>query len=142
MDTLIFLRKALVFEVTPDGETVWKFFNPFKPLSSTPQAAGAAPKRVEPKASSPKTATISTDTQKTPTADSKKTRPAPAAGGGASRTQGNTLFRATRYAPNDPAFASKTLKPGKTLVEIEVEFEKQKSIVDAAARAKTAAASN
>jgi len=32
------------------------------------------------------------------------------------------------------------LTPGKTLVEIEEEFDKQKSRVDAAAKAKTAAA--
>ena len=29
------------------------------------------------------------------------------------------MFRATRYALNYPAFEGKTLKPGKTLVEIQ-----------------------
>ena len=35
------------------------------------------------------------------------------------RKPGNTLFRATRYGLNHPAFDGKTLTPGKTLVEIE-----------------------
>ena len=40
------------------------------------------------------------------------------------RKTGNTLFRATRYALNHPAFEGKTLKPGKTLVEIQEELER------------------
>jgi len=34
------------------------------------------------------------------------------------------LFRAPRYALNYPAFEGKTLKPGKTLVEIQEERER------------------
>ena len=37
---------------------------------------------------------------------------------------GNTLFRATRYALDHPAFTGKTLTPGKTLVEIQQELDK------------------
>ncbi len=37
---------------------------------------------------------------------------------------GNTLFRATRYALNYPAFTGRTIKPGKTLVEIQKELDK------------------
>lgn len=43
---------------------------------------------------------------------------------GTPRKAGNTLFRATRYALDYPAFAGKTLKPGKTLVEIQEERER------------------
>ena len=39
------------------------------------------------------------------------------------RKAGNTLFRATRYGLNHPAFDGRTLTPGKTLVEIEQERE-------------------
>ena len=47
----------------------------------------------------------------------------PRPGGGGPNRMGNTLFRATRYASNHPAFEGKTLKPGKTLVEIQEERE-------------------
>jgi len=40
------------------------------------------------------------------------------------RKQGNTLFRATRYALNHPAFDGKTLKPGKTLVEVQQDLDR------------------
>ncbi len=87
---------GIVFEVTPEGETVWKFANPFKPVRSAPPAARGSPRR-----------------------------------------QGNTLFRATRYALDHPAFAGRTLTPGKTLVEIEEEFDEEKSKTDAGAKAKS-----
>ena len=38
---------GIVFEVTPEKETVWKFSNPFKPVASTPPAANRRPKRFE-----------------------------------------------------------------------------------------------
>jgi Arylsulfotransferase (ASST) len=100
---------GLVFEVTPKGETVWQFANPFKPAAGAPPNANAAPKRPD------------TAAQKTKPADTKKAQPTPGPppGRGAPRRQGNMLFRATRYALDHPAFAGKTLKPGKTLVEIE-----------------------
>ena len=66
---------------------------------------------------------------------------AAAAGRNAPPRRGNTLFRATGYAVDYLVFAGRTLKPGKTLVEIEEEFDKQNSLTDAAARANTAAAS-
>jgi hypothetical protein len=40
------------------------------------------------------------------------------------RKGGNPLFRATRYALNYPAFEGRTLKPGKTLVELQAERER------------------
>ena len=36
---------GLVFEVTPEGETVWKFANPFKPTGGAPPNPNGAPKR-------------------------------------------------------------------------------------------------
>ena len=216
---------GIVFEVTPEKETVWKFSNPFKPVASGQPAASGPPKRFEavagasrdalamtkdqrkqldeidkelvvkldkilsaeqiksfaepnpsdvadlvkrppgeyltvfdrssPKVTdaqrkelqalqkefNPKIAKVLTDSQKTLVADFKKGQVAAAAGRGAPPKAGNTLFRATRYALDHPAFAGRTLKPGKTLVEIEAEFEKQKSKPDAAAKLKTAAAS-
>jgi hypothetical protein len=54
--------------------------------------------------------------------DRKKAPPGP--GGGPPRT-GNTLFRATRYALNYPAFSGRTLTPGKTLVEIQEELDRK-----------------
>jgi hypothetical protein len=86
----------------------------------------------------PRIAKILTDDQKRSIADLKKRQAA--AGPGGPRRAGNTLFRAARYALSHPAFAGRMLTPGKTLVEIEEEFDKQKSKVDAAAKAKTAAA--
>jgi hypothetical protein len=88
---------GIVFEVTPEGETVWRFSSPFKPITSAPPAPGGAPRR------------------------------------------GNTLFRATRYALNHPAFAGRTFQAVKTLVEIEEESDKQKAKA-AAAQGKAAAA--
>ena len=38
---------GVVFEVTPEKETVWKFSNPFKPVASGPPAANGPPKRFE-----------------------------------------------------------------------------------------------
>ncbi len=95
--------------MTPEGETVWKFANPFKPSGGGPPNANAVPKRPD------------TAAQKTKTADAKKAQPAPGPppGRGAPRRQGNMLFRATRFALDHPAFTGKTLKPGQTLVEIE-----------------------
>jgi hypothetical protein len=98
---------GLVFEVTPQGETVWKFANPFKPTGDGPPNANAAPKRPD------------TAAPKTKTGDSKKDQPRSGPGRGAPRRQGNMLFRATRYALDHPAFTGKTLKPGQTLIEIE-----------------------
>ncbi len=94
---------------------------------------------------SPKIAKIFTDAQKTRItdfkADFKKGQVVQAAGRGAPPKQGNTLFRATRYGLDHPAFAGRTLKPGKTLVEIEEESDKEKAKADAVAKVKTAAAS-
>jgi hypothetical protein len=216
---------GIVFEVTPEKEIVWKFSNPFKPITSTPPAASRSPKRfevfanairdalgmtkdqrnkldevdneliakldkiltreqiksfAEPNPSgaadfskrppgeyltvfnrstlkltdaqrkelqalqkdfSPKIARILTDAQKKLIADAKKNPNVRAAGSGSPRRQGNTLFRATRYSLDHPAFAGRTLKPGKTLVELEEEFDKQKSKPDARDKAKTAAGS-
>jgi hypothetical protein len=216
---------GIVFEVTPEKETVWKFSYPFKPVTSAPPAAGGPPKRFEAIASAardalamtkdqrkkldeidneliakldkilsadqiksfaeplpsdaaefskrpageyltvfnrstlkisdaqrkelqalqkefdPKITMILNDSQKTLVADFRKGQLAAAAGRAAPPKQGNTLFRASRYALNHPAFAGRTLKPGKTLVEIQEEFDQQKSKEDAAAKAKTTAAS-
>ncbi len=218
---------GIVFEVTPEGETVWRFSNPFKnAVPGQPMAAPAgASKRFEAIASasrdalgmkedqrkkldeldneliakldkmltaeqiksfaepnpsdndvlakrppgeyltvfdrsapkvtdaqkkelqalqkefSLKIAKIMTDAQKSLIADFKKSQLAAATGGGARPKAGNTLFRATRYPLNHPAFAGKTFEPGKTLVEIEAEFEKEKSKAGAAVKAKTVAAS-
>jgi len=218
---------GIVFEVTPENETVWRFSNPFKnAVAGQPMAApAAAPKRFEairnasrdllgmtpdqrkkldeidkelilkldkiltaeqiksfaepnpadladlskrppgeyltafnrstPKLTdaqrtelqalqkdfSPKIAKIFTDAQKTMIADFKKGQLTQAAGRGAPPKAGNTLFRATRYALNHPAFAGRTLKPGKTLVEIEEESDKEKAKADAVAKVKSAAAS-
>ena len=38
---------GIVFEVTPENETVWKFSNPFKPVANAPRTAGGPPKRFE-----------------------------------------------------------------------------------------------
>jgi hypothetical protein len=91
---------------------------------STPTVTDAERKELQAlqKEFNPKIAKIMTDAQKTLIADYKKT-PVAAAGRGAPRRTGNTLFRATRYALNHPAFAGKTLKPGKTLVEIGQELD-------------------
>ena len=52
---------------------------------------------------------------------------------------GNVLFRAVRYPLDFPAFKGKDLKPGKTLVELQEDLDKEKSKADAAAKEKTAA---
>jgi Arylsulfotransferase (ASST) len=199
---------GIVFEVTPESETVWKFANPFKPVTGAPPAAGGPQRRFEAIASaardslgvtkdqrkkldeidteliakldkvltaeqiksfaapnpndyadlvkrpqgeylavfdrstpkvtdaqrkelkalqkdfSPKIAKVFTDAQKTLIADFKKGQVAAAAGRGGPPRMGNTLFRATRYALDHPAFAGRTLKPGKTLVELQQELDK------------------
>jgi hypothetical protein len=211
---------GVVFEVTPEKETVWKFSNPFKNIQSVSPPGGGQlrPFEVAPGATrdalgikadqhkqldaidmelnakldqvltveqkriltepndidmskvpageylsafkrtklklteaqtkelqalqndfNPRIAKILTDDQKRSIADIKKNQAA--AGPGGPRRAGNTLFRATRYALNHPAFAGRMLTPGRTLVEIEEEFDKQKSRTDPAAKAKTAAAS-
>src|SRR5262249_38633463 len=75
-----------------------------------------------------KIATVLTDAQKSQVADFKadfkKHQTAAAAGRGAAPKAGNTLFRATRYALNHPAFAGRTLTPGKTPVEVQRDLEK------------------
>jgi hypothetical protein len=213
---------GVVFEVTPEKETVWKFSNPFKPIANAQRPGGPPPKRFETlnnpsrdalgmtkdqrkklddiddeliakldkilspdqvksfaeripsdaadsskapagdyltrlsrstpavteaqrtelqalqKEFNPKIALILTDAQKAMVTDYKKSRVAAAVGRGAPPRSGNTLFRATRYALGHPAFAGKTLEPGKTLVQIEEEFDKEKSKTDAA-QVKTAA---
>ncbi|HWB11743.1 MAG TPA: aryl-sulfate sulfotransferase [Pirellulales bacterium] len=83
---------------------------------------------------SQKIAEVLNDAQKTLIADRKKRQLDAAAGRGAPRRQGNTLFRATRYALNHPAFSGRTLEPGRTLVEIEEEFDRQKPQADASVR--------
>jgi hypothetical protein len=60
-------------------------------------------------------------------------------GGGPGGRMGNVLFRAVRYPLDYPAFAGKDLKPGKTLIELQEEFDKEKSKADAAAKEKMAA---
>jgi hypothetical protein len=201
---------GIVFEVTPDRETVWRFSNPFKPAPNTPPAANGPPKRFEAlsrasrdslamskdqrkkldeieneliakldrilspeevkgfaspdasdaaifskqpagayltvfnrtapklteaqrkelqaiqKAFSPKIAALLTDEQKTLIADFKKGLVTAAVGRGAPPRAGNTLFRATRYPLDHPAFAGRTLKPGKTLVESQQELDRPK----------------
>ncbi len=51
----------------------------------------------------------------------------PGGGPGGPPRMGNTLFRATRYALDHPAFAGKTIKPDKSLVEIAQELDKRQS---------------
>jgi hypothetical protein len=63
-------------------------------------------------------------------------------GRGGPQRMGNTLFRATRYALDFPAFQGKKLEPGKTLVEIQQELDKPKAKPEAdSAKLKTADAS-
>ena len=47
----------------------------------------------------------------------------PSPGRGGPPRMGNTLFRATRYALDYPAFAGRTMKSGKTLVELQREMD-------------------
>lgn len=82
---------------------------------------------------SPRIAEILTDAQKTMIAERKKRLLDQAAGRG--RPRGNILFRATRYALNHPAFAGRTIEPGKSLVELEEEFDRQKADADVSAKA-------
>jgi hypothetical protein len=85
----------------------------------------------------PRIATILTEDQKRMVEDRKKS--IAAARAGTPRKPGNTLFRATRYALDHPAFEGKTLKPGKTLVEIQEERDQAQPKQDATlAKAKTA----
>ncbi len=111
---------------------------------STPVLADAQRQELQgfQKEFSPRIAEILNDAQKTLIADRKKRQLAAAAGRGGPPRPGNTLFRATRYPLDHPAFAGRTLEPGKTLVEIEEEFDKQKAEADAAAKAAAAAASD
>jgi hypothetical protein len=70
----------------------------------------------------PKIAKVLTDDQKHALADLKKNQaPRP---GATPRRPGNTLFRATRYALDHPAFKGKTFEPGKTVLEIQQDLEK------------------
>lgn len=97
---------------------------------STPEVTDAQRKelRALQKDFSQKIATVLTDAQKTQSADYKaevkKRQLDAAAGRGPSRKAGNTLFRATRYALDHPAFAGRTLTPGKTLVELQQELDR------------------
>jgi hypothetical protein len=215
-----------VFEVTPEGETVWKFSNPFKPVTPATRAGSRPPKRFESIASdsrdalnmtdeqrkklddidneliakldkiltpeqikslgeaksrdtaefrkrppgeylnlfdtstlnitdarrkemlalqnefNPRIKNLLNDSQRNLVADFKKGQRATTVGRGTAPRQGNTLFRATRYALDHPAFADRTIVPGKTLVEIEAESDKQNAEAEAAARANRAAASH
>ena len=64
-------------------------------------------------------------------------------GGNGPPRMGNTLFRATRYALDYPAFQGKSITPGKTLVEIQQELDKSRPIKETnSPKPKTAAASN
>ena len=111
--------------MTPEGETVWKFANPFKPAGGAPPNPNGAPKRPDAAAAAKGNAQDKSKDQRDPaaatsphSADTKKDRSPAGPAHGTPRKQGNTLFRATRYALEHPAFAGKTLKPGKTVVEI------------------------
>jgi hypothetical protein len=77
----------------------------------------------------PKIAMILTKDQKRIVEDRKKNLTADRAG--TPRKPGNTLFRATRYSLNHPAFEGKTLKPGKMLVEIQEERDQVRPRQDA-----------
>jgi hypothetical protein len=88
----------------------------------------------------PQIAIILTDSQKRTIEDRKKKQAAAGPGGG--RKPGNTLFRATRYALDYAAFQGKTFTPGKTLVEIQQELDKQQPDQEASsAKPKTTDAS-
>jgi hypothetical protein len=128
---------AADFSKRPPGEYL-TVFNRSTPKITEPQRKELQALQKE---FSAKIATILTAAQKAQIADAKNNPNARTAGRGPPRRQGNTLFRATRYALDHPAFAGRTLKPGKTLVEIEEEFDKQKSKADAGAKAKTASGS-
>jgi hypothetical protein len=213
---------GVVFEVTPEGETVWKFVNPIKPVEPGRPPGGGPPKGFEavpdgardslgmkddqrkqldlidkelnaklqkvlsaeqikvvaepfdPAAFSraplgeylvafkkidlklsdsqkqalhelqkefdPRIAKLLTDDQKHEIEDFKKS--AAAAGPGGPPKAGNILFRALRYPLEYPAFHGRTLKPGKTLVEIQRELDKSKLKKESlSANSRTAAAS-
>ncbi len=198
---------GIVFEVTPELETVWKFANPIKNMMGSPPSAGGPPKLVAVFSSFDRdrmgmkadqrekldeidnelTAKLAkglsaeqqkilaepidfdfskfpapgeflsafkrnrlklTDAQtkemqdiqrdldakldKVLTADQRheieqsKNKSAGPGPGGPPRT-GNTLFRATRYEMNHPAFNGRTIAPGKTLVEIQQELDNPQS---------------
>lgn len=106
-------------------------FNRSTPLLTQTQRLGLQALQRE---YSPQIAELLTDAQKTMIADRKK-RQIDAAAGRSGRRPGNTLFRATRYALNHPAFLGRTLEPGKTLVELEEEFDRQKADADVSAKA-------
>ncbi len=86
-----------------------------------------------------KIARVLTDDQKREIEALKKRLAAPRPGG--PRRPGNILFRATRYALDHPALRGRTLKPGKTLVEIQQELDKARQNQKASsAKPNTAAA--
>ncbi len=96
---------------------------------STPKVTDAQRKELQAlqKDFSPKIAEILTDAQKTRLRirglqETPNGRALPDVGG--PPRPGNTLFRATRYALNHPAFAGRMLKPGKTLVELQQELDR------------------
>jgi hypothetical protein len=107
--------------IRPPGEYLGVFDR------KTPKVTDAQRKALQAlqKEFSPRIAGILTDSQKAMIADFKKGQVAAAAGRGSPPRTGNTLFRATRYALNHPAFAGRTLKPGKMLVEVQQELDKQ-----------------
>lgn len=70
----------------------------------------------------PRITSVMTDEQKQKVAELKKSMSGTPAN--PRRMRGNTLFRATRYGTDHPAFRGRTLVPGKTVVEIQEELEK------------------
>jgi hypothetical protein len=108
-----------VWSKVPAGEYLPTFKrNKLKLTEAQTKALEALQKEFDPRIGK-----VLTDDQKHQIVDAKKgnapTRP------GGSRKTGNTLFRALRYAPDYPAFKGKTLSPGKTLVEIQQDLDKQ-----------------
>jgi hypothetical protein len=81
-----------------------------------------------------KLAIVLTEDQRQGIEDRKK-----GGGGGGPPPTGNTLFRALRYALDYPAFAGRTLTPGKTLVEIQQERDQPPSNSEAGAAATSGA---
>ena len=89
----------------------------------------------------PRITAVFTDDQKRLVDDHKKSLAADRTG--TPRKGGNSLFRATRYALDYPAFQGRALRPGKTLVEIQEERDRAQGDQDATlAKAKTGTATN